>query len=228
MAPPPQAALAAAKAAAEAEVEAEEAALKAKQEAEAAEEAKKVAEAAEKAAKSAEEPGAAAVKEGEAEPEGEQQIAPEEKEGAQAGEAAAGEAAVDEKQPGEDEGPSSVVNLDTPIDASPGEAEEPWPEGFKPYKPVVGDELDMSVAALIMEHKLVISVKKVHGHGKKKKKGKKAKAGIKGEYKVGLGPKVHMRIVRGLLMVRSAGQWTDFVSYVEGKVELGINIIPGL
>lgn len=83
-----------------------------------------------------------------------------------------------------------------------------------PYLPVAGNEIDEALALVANTNQLDIRIRRIALRSKKR--GKQ----LEGAYRVGSGsqPKVFLRLVRGLLMVRVANKWESAVTFLQRKM----------
>jgi len=83
-----------------------------------------------------------------------------------------------------------------------------------PYLPHKGDAIDAELAEIVNSNQLDIRIRRIAV--KSKKRGKN----LEGAYRIGSGsqPKVFMRLVRGLLMVRVGNKWESVVRHVQRKM----------
>lgn len=90
---------------------------------------------------------------------------------------------------------------------------------FLPYVPKEGDVVDEALAAEINKHRLDIRVRKIQVVDKVTRRAKDPT----GAYRIGSGaqPKVYLRLVRGLLMVRVGDNWEGVVDFIQKKLAEG-------
>ncbi len=85
---------------------------------------------------------------------------------------------------------------------------------FKTYVPADGDDIDAAVARLVNQHKYKCPITRCVIRNKKRRRD-----GKKGEYLIGKPPKVFVRLVKQLVLVRVNADWMGFHEFMVQKAK---------